>query len=124
MLIDKPFPTLAPPLGRRPRPTTLSERIDAAVEAADAMGVGMVIEELEDGLVLTEFVRADDAAPGTGRRALEAILEIADDHDLPVTLSVVAFNNRLIAYYQEIGFEPTEDSEDEDWQAMRREPCA
>lgn len=103
---------------------TLSERIEAAIETAAESGVGMVVEEDDDGLVLAELFRSNDAEPGAGRAALEMLLAIADDDDLPVTLSVVAFNSRLIAYYEAIGFEPTDLSDDEDWLVMRREPGA
>lgn len=46
---------------------------------------------------------------GSGRRVLENLFAFADDHDLPIRAAVLCWNEALLEYYSDLGFEVIRD---------------
>ena len=80
------------------------EHLEAFSEAAFVRGVEIELEICVDHIWLgrierTSFIR------GSGRKIMKELIEIADDHDLPIRCAVDAKNSTLLDWYHDLGFE-------------------
>ncbi len=76
---------------------------------AETMGVEMDVVHEDGAIWLSNLVRSG-GRPGSGEKALASLIEIADDHGLPIRASVVRDHERLMEYYSGLGFEPVSQS--------------
>lgn len=76
---------------------------------AETMGVEMDAVH-EDGTIWLSNLARSGGRPGSGEKALASLIEIADDHGLPIRASVVRDHERLMEYYSGLGFEPVSQS--------------
>lgn len=57
---------------------------------------------------LGEIIRTS-GGKGSGRRALDNLFAYADDHDLSIQAAVLCWNEALLAYYGDLGFDVIRD---------------
>lgn len=82
-------------------------------EQAEQMGVFLDLHlDLDSNdkpsIWLGELMRTS-GEKGSGRRALENLFAYADDHDLPIRAAVLCWNETLLDYYSDLGFEVIRD---------------
>jgi hypothetical protein len=78
-----------------------------ALIMADAASAGVMMEADHDGgIIWISSIERAGGRSGSGADVLHALIEIADDHDVPIRAAVVRDHDRLIDYYSRLGFEP------------------
>lgn len=76
-----------------------------ALAVATASAEGVEIEAYEsDGIIWLSNIERTDGRPGAGAEALRLLMEISDDHDLPIRGAIVHNHERLLSYYEALGF--------------------
>jgi len=84
--------------------SSLSDKITRICESADADGIAMSAFLNEEDVYLSELHRDPTAAPGLGRKYLDALVALAHAHAYPVHLCCTAWNSALVTYYERAGF--------------------
>lgn len=80
-----------------------------ALTMAEAATAGVAIEASHDGEVIwISSIERAGGRSGSGAHVLHSLIEIAEDHDVPLRAAVVRDHDRLIEYYARLGFEPIE----------------
>ena len=89
-------------------PTALFVEVDELVLTADAEGVEMEVAIEEDGDAINVWLASIERThgrPGAGARALERLMEICSDHEVPIEGAIEPPNPRLEEYYSMHGFD-------------------
>ena len=104
----------------------MSDDLADVIDRADADGVHMDVSVEEDGSLWLGDLERVGGSPGSGRRALDRLCELADENDAAVALAVHEEAAPVIRMYEEAGFERIDDpARSRDAHAvMRREPGA
>lgn len=101
----------------------LSQELETAMDGADADCVDLDVSHDTGGFVwIGRIDRRAGSVPGAGRRAIERVLEIADEEGIDVRLACL--EGDLVDYYGSIGFVVDHDAppcRDEDFVVMVRE---
>ena len=80
-----------------------------ALTMVDAASAGVIMEADHDGEVIwISSIERAGGRSGSGADVLQALIEIADDHHVPIRAAVVRDHDRLIDYYSRLGFEPVD----------------
>lgn len=83
--------------------------IDACVrgiiDLAGRDGVDLTAEVAADGSIWIGRIDRTHGAPGSGRRSIERLFEIADEEEIDVRLACEEDAGDLVAYYESLGFE-------------------
>lgn len=90
-------------------PTTENPALLADLEPImlSANGMGMVLElkcSDQERIIWIEQIDRGDSGQGRAGELLVDLKEVADDHDYDLLASVDHRNERLAAYYEELGF--------------------
>lgn len=83
----------------------LNDEIVALQSDAEQLGVLIEIDLQDDCLWLSE-IRRHSGCPGSGAKILSALIDIAEQNDMPIKGCIVENHEPLLAYYSEFGFEP------------------
>lgn len=77
-----------------------------ALVVADAASNGVMLDAMhdEDSIWISSIER-EWGRPGSGGVALLSLIEIADDHGVPLRAAVVRDHDRLLEYYANLGFD-------------------
>lgn len=101
----------------------LTDEIEEAIDMADEDGVDLDADHDEAGFIwIGRIDRRADGLPGAGRRAIERLLQIADEHGIEVRLACL--EGGLVDYYGSMDFSIDHDApcRDEDFVTMTRDP--
>ncbi len=74
--------------------------------SAEERGIEIDVE-LQDDHIWVANIERHDAKAGVGAHILRDLMEIADHHDIPIRGRVVDNPERLLKYYQGLGFAET-----------------
>lgn len=83
--------------------------IALAVASAQNGGVELVVHQDDECIWISEIERID-GPPGAGADAIRHLMEIADEHGVPLRGAVVRDHEALLAYYESLGFELAQDN--------------
>lgn len=84
----------------------MSLAVALALAMADAESSGVLLDAVHDGeCIWISSIERDGGPPGSGALVLQSLMEIADDHGLPLRAAVVRDHHRLLEYYETLGFE-------------------
>lgn len=101
----------------------LTDEIEEAIDMADGDHVDLDVDHDSSGFIwIGRIDRRAGSTPGAGRRAIERLLQIADEHHVEVRLACL--EGGLVDYYGSMGFSVDQDAHcrDEDFVIMAREP--
>lgn len=98
--------------------------VEEVAERASSIGVDMTASLEDDGSIWLGDLKRTEGTPGSGRRALEMLCELADDHEVVVALTVKEDCDPVIALYEEAGFERIDDTgrSEDGYAVMSRQP--
>jgi ribosomal protein S18 acetylase RimI-like enzyme len=71
---------------------------------ARSWGVEIAAEVLPEGSVWISRIDRTTGRPGSGRRVIELLSDLADEEEIDVSLACEADNLPLVSYYESIGF--------------------
>lgn len=93
----------------------MSIALAIAVVVADAACAGVDLEVHQgSGFLWLANVERSSGRPGSGAEAIRSVMEIADEHGLPLRGAVVRDHDILIPYYTSLGLEPVGRSDGEE----------
>jgi hypothetical protein len=101
----------------------LSDELEEAIGLADADHVDLDVDHDRSGFIwIGRIDRRAEGVSGAGRRAIERVLEIADEQGVEVRLACI--EGGLVEYYESLGFsiDPLAQCRDDDFVIMAREP--
>lgn len=87
---------------------------DGLVAWGDSIGVYATVFERTDSIELDRIDRDPGAQPGTGAIFLQALCAYADRRHKPIYGTVTGGNSALEDYYSQFGFQPQEDTRDDE----------
>lgn len=80
--------------------------IAIALIVADAAAKGVALDATyEEEAIWIASIEREGGRPGSGADVLLSLMEISDDHGVPLRASIVRDHERLLEYYGELGFE-------------------
>lgn len=98
--------------------------VEEVAERASSIGVDMTASLEDDGSIWLGDLKRADGAPGSGRRALDMLCELADEHEVVIALTVKEDCDPVIALYEDAGFERIDDTDrnEDGYAVMSRQP--
>lgn len=82
--------------------SAIATAIALAVSAASTTGVSIDAYDDGDAIWLSAVERVD-GRPGAGAEAIRLLIDIAEDHNLPIRGAIVHDHDQLAAYYATLG---------------------
>lgn len=101
------------------------DELERVMSRADALGVLLETHIMGDGGIWLGQITREDGPPGSGRRVLDMLCEIADEAEVNIGLVVIEWCDKVVELYRSLGFEQREFDtarEDDDYILMIREP--
>lgn len=83
----------------------VDDALRAIVDRAEEEGVDLTVDVDADGSIWIGRIDRTHGSPGSGRRTIERLLELADDEDVDVGLACEEDALDLVSYYESLGFE-------------------
>jgi ribosomal protein S18 acetylase RimI-like enzyme len=98
--------------------------VEEVAERASSIGVEITASLEDDGSIWLGDLKRTGGTPGSGRRALEMLCELADDHEVVVALTVKEDCDPVVALYEDAGFERIDDTDrnEDGYAVMSRQP--
>lgn len=98
--------------------------VEEVAERASSIGVEITASLEDDGSIWLGDLKRTGGTPGSGRRALEMLCELADDHEIVVALTVKEDCDPVVALYEDAGFERIDDTDrnKDGYAVMSRQP--
>lgn len=80
-----------------------------AMVMAEARVNGVEMDAVhEDGTIWLSSLLRERGPPGSGQQALLSLMDVAEEHGVPIRAAVVRDHDRLLEYYSRLGFEPVD----------------